>query len=96
MQGDLATALRASNNMHPRRQPRYRPIQSADAQDCRALREVVNAALKDQNLGTLRMLLRVIRYAEEGKTPVVVTREDLRDKWRREIILKAYGGDTGE
>jgi len=56
----------------------------------------VNAALKDQNLGTLRMLLRVIRYAEEGKTPVVVTREDLRDKWRREIILKAYGGDTGE
>jgi len=25
-----------------------------------------------------------------------VTREDLRDKWRRELILKAYGGDTGE
>jgi hypothetical protein len=47
---------------------------------------------KELDLPTLRTLLRVIRYAEEGRTPVAVTLEDLRDKFQRQIVLEVYLG----
>lgn len=59
--------------------------------EAEVLRGAIKAVLKELDLPTLRTLLRVIRYAEEGKTPVAVTLEDLRDPWQRKIVLEVYG-----
>lgn len=54
------------------------------------MRVAIKTAIKELDLATLRTLLRVIRYAEEGKTPVAVAQEGLQDKFQRKINLDAY------
>jgi hypothetical protein len=66
-------------------------VKSESLHEAEVLRGAIKAVLKELDLATLRTLLRAIRYAEEGKTPVAVTLEDLRDPWQRRILLEVYG-----
>lgn len=67
-------------------------VETESLHEAEVLRGAIKAVLKELDLPTLRTLLRVIRYAEEGKTPVAVTLEDLRDKFQRQIVLEVYLG----
>jgi hypothetical protein len=51
------------------------------------LRRTVRRALKSLRLPALRALLRVVRYAEEGKTPMAVAAEDLIVPYKVEAIF---------
>jgi hypothetical protein len=46
-------------------------------EDEETLRRVVRRSLKSLRLPALSALLRVIRYSEEGKTPMAVAAEDM-------------------
>lgn len=75
-----------------KKRQRVEPIVETESlHEAEVLRGAIKAVLKELDLLTLRTLLRVIRYAEEGKTPVAVTLEDLRDPWQRKIVLEVYG-----
>jgi hypothetical protein len=52
-----------------------------------SLRRTVRRALKSLQLPALRALLRVVRYAEEGKTPMAVAAEDLTEGYKVEAIF---------
>jgi len=51
-------------------------------------RRTVRRSLKSLRLPTLNALLRVIRYAEEGKTPMAVAAEDLIVSYKVEAIFR--------
>lgn len=53
-----------------------------------ALRRTVRRSLGSLRLPALRALLRVIRYAEEGKTPIAVAAEDLIVPYKLEAIFR--------
>jgi len=53
-----------------------------------SLRRAVRRVLKSVRLPALRAMLRVVRYAEEGKTPMAVAAEDLIVPYKLEAILR--------
>jgi len=53
-----------------------------------ALRRTVRRALRSLRLPALNALLRVIRYAEEGKTPMAVAAEDMVVSYKVEAIFR--------
>ena len=53
-----------------------------------SLRRAVRRALKSLRLPALRALLRVVRYAEEGKTPMAMAAEDLVVAYKVEAIFR--------
>ena len=73
-----------------KRNVRNENLTSEEAHEAAVLCGAIKAAIKRADLATLRTLLRVIRYAEEGKTPVAVPREGLQDNLSRKINLGAY------
>jgi len=62
--------------------------QETPEQEEESLRRAVRRALKLLRLPALRALLRVIRYAEEGKTPMAVAAEDLEVPYKVEAIFR--------
>ena len=61
--------------------------QETDEEEEEILRRSVRRALRSLRLPALRALLRVIRYAEEGKTPMAVAAEDLTEGYKVEAIF---------
>jgi len=53
-----------------------------------SLRRTVRRSLKSLSVPTLKVLLRAIRYAEEGITPMVIAAEDLSVPYRAKVISK--------
>lgn len=51
------------------------------------LRRIVRRALKSLRLPVLRVLLRVVRYTEEGRTPMCVAAEDLIVAYKVEAMF---------
>ena len=56
-------------------------------EDEEILRKVVRRSLKNLRLQALEALLRVVRYAEEGKTPMAVAAEDLTEEYKLKAIF---------
>jgi len=52
------------------------------------LRRTVRRSLKSLRLPALSALLRVIRYAEEGKTPIAAAAEDLLVSYKAEAFFR--------
>ena len=52
------------------------------------LRRIVRRSLKPLRLPALSTLLRVIRYAEEGETPMAIAAEDLETPYKVEAIFR--------
>lgn len=61
---------------------------SVEEEEEEVLRRTVRRALKPLDLPALNALLRVIRYAEEGKTPMAVAAEDLEVPYKVEAIFR--------
>lgn|GEM_PF-2449242 len=53
-----------------------------------SLRRTVRRSLRSLRLPALNALLRVIRYAEEGKTPMAVAAEDMIVSYKLEAIFR--------
>lgn len=58
----------------------------ADEEEC--LRRTVRCSLKSLSLPTLKALLRIVRYSEEGKSPMAIAAEDLSVPYKVEIIFR--------
>jgi len=67
---------------------RRRKIEDIAADEEEILRRTVRRSLKSLDLPVLQALLRVIRYAEEGKTPMAVAAEDLSVPYKVETIFR--------
>jgi len=66
---------------------RRRKIEDIAADEAESLRLTVRRSLKSLNLPVLQALLRIVRYAEEGKTPMAIAAEDLSVPYKVEIIF---------
>lgn len=62
------------------------PSRTDDEED--ALRRTVRRSLKSLRLPALNALIRVIRYAEEGKTPMAVAAEDMVVSYKIEAMFR--------
>ena len=62
--------------------------QGAPEQEEALLRRTVRRSLKPLRLTALNALLRAIRYAEEGKTPMAVAAEDFVVPYKVEAIFR--------
>ena len=65
------------------------PEQSeADMHHEEVLRRTVRRSLRNLRLPALRALIRAVRYAEEGKTPMAIAAEDLATPYKVEAIFR--------
>jgi hypothetical protein len=51
------------------------------------LRKIIRRSLKPLRLQALEALLRIIRYSEEGKTPMAIAAEDLTEDYKVKAIF---------
>jgi len=67
---------------------RLKRSRSVEEEEEEILRRTVRRSLKPLHLPALSALLRVIRYAEEGKTPMAVAAEDLEVPYKVEAVFR--------
>ena len=67
---------------------RRRRIEESLDDEEESLRRTVRRSLRTLRLPALRALIRIIRYAEEGKTPMAVAAENLAISYKVEAIFR--------